>query len=649
MESSSEQKRLRQKNPWAVVGLPKALAIMVLAILIPGNSSPAFAAAKVGQPCSKLGEKRSQGSSQLICQSKSGKKVWVEQKRKKQATGSTASSSTKGPGVTPSPTSTSPTNQSSAQAPASSPAPTTSPTPKPSASAQGLAKPMPAPTPGIALYAGGPGNSAAPKEKSFELPITPATPPAGTNIKIWLYDPDDKAKSLGSFSIFYFTAAINGWVNASGNADGTLYANWQVGKYQIDTIEPNNNSKDYSRKRYELEVTASGEVLVGGLLPNSQGFFTMTVVKNQPKPTYTPDIACKLADQTTDLRTMVGFPKRDYRLPSNGKINALIIPIDFSDVPGKGRPEEVFTAMTDEMARFFYSQSGGRVQFNFQALKDWVRAPFLSSAYNLGRRSGGDSNGYYGAALALADPLVDYSLFDVVYVLSPREIPASSIAYGPAFVSRPGDSYSMTNEGLVRNGSISGADAWNAGVTGSAWKWIAHETGHLFGLHDLYTVATRPYGSWDIMSLNWTEEALALNSWNRYLQGWLADNQVNCLVREKIENPVEQVITPIERDVEGIKSVMVKLSDSKILVIESRRNAGYDALNESREGVLVFTVDMTIPSIKGGWSTQRRPGSTMADFSDAALKAGDAITVEGVRIEVLKRDSSGDQVRISRG
>jgi hypothetical protein len=58
---------------------------------------------------------------------------------------------------------------------------------------------------------------------------------------------------------------------------------------------------------------------------------------------------------------------------------------------------------------------------------------------------------------------------------------------------------------------------------------------------------------------------------------------------------------------------------------------------------------MTIPSIKGGWSTQRRPGSTMVDYSDAALKAGDIITVEGVRIEVLKRDSNGDQVRISRG
>ena len=640
IRSFSKERAKPWRDKTAISGALLLLVMVFQASVLP--ALPALAVGKVGERCKTVGEKRSEGSNQIICQIKSGKKVWVLQKKAKQATSANSSSAGKSPTVAPSPK---PTNSNT-----SSPSPTTSPTPKPTATAQTSAKPMPAPTPGIALYAGGPGNSAPPKEKSFELPITPTAPPAGTNIKIWLYDPDDKSKSLGSRSIFYFTASINGWVTTPGNSDGTLYANWSVGKYQIDTIEPNNNSKDYSRKRYELEVTASGEVLVGGLLPNSQGFFTMTVIKNQPKATYIPDVACKLADQTSDLRTMVGFPKRDYRLPSYGKINALIIPIDFSDVPGKGRPEEVFTAMTDEMARFYYLQSGGRVQFNFQSLKDWVRAPFLSTAYNLGRWSGGDSNGYYGAALALADPLVDYSLFDVVYVLSPREIPASSIAYGPAFVSRPGDSYSMTNEGLVRNGSISGADAWNAGVTGAAWKWIAHETGHLFGLHDLYTVSSSgPYGSWDIMSLNWTEEALALNSWNRYLQGWLSDSQVNCLEREKIEKPVEQMITPIERDVEGIKSVMVKLSDSKILTIESRRNAGYDSLNESREGVLIYTVDMTIPSIKGGWSTQRRPGSTAADFSDAALKVGDSITVEGLLIEVLKRDSSGDLVRISRG
>jgi hypothetical protein len=83
--------------------------------------------------------------------------------------------------------------------------------------------------------------------------------------------------------------------------------------------------------------------------------------------------------------------------------------------------------------------------------------------------------------------------------------------------------------------------------------------------------------------------------------------------------------------------------------MESRRSEGYDVLSDAQAGLLVYTVDMTIQSIEGGWNTQRRPGSTNSDFTDAALKVGDKITVDGIQIEVISRDASGDRVRLSRG
>ena len=70
-------------------------------------------------------------------------------------------------------------------------------------------------------------------------------------------------------------------------------------------------------------------------------------------------------------------------------------------------------------------------------------------------------------------------------------------------------------------------------------------------------------------------------------------------------------------------------------------------LSPSQAGTLVYTVDMTVMSIQGGWSTQRRTGSTALDFSDAALKTGDKIVVDGVTIEILTQDSKGDKVRVS--
>ena len=57
---------------------------------------------------------------------------------------------------------------------------------------------------------------------------------------------------------------------------------------------------------------------------------------------------------------------------------------------------------------------------------------------------------------------------------------------------------------------------------------------------------------------------------------------------------------------------------------------------------------MTIPSIKGGWRVQRRPGSTDPQFVDAALRLGDVITVEGIRIEILGHDQNGDLVKVSK-
>jgi len=338
----------------------------------------------------------------------------------------------------------------------------------------------------------------------------------------------------------------------------------------------------------------------------------------------------------------VGFPKRVNRLTSNGVINAVVVPVDFSDVPGTGSPSTEYREMTQGMDNFYKAISGGRVSFKFTILDKYIRVPSKSDQYGLGKWSGGDAGGYMKELISASDPTVDFSKFDVAYFLSPKSIPSSSIAYGPAFVNDL-----KTQDGVLRNASFSGADAYQ-NFPGAGWKWISHETGHLFGLHDLYTVDPQPptYGSWDLMSLNWSTAAIEINAWNRYIQGWLDDNQVNCLDKSKSANETI-TIDPIARINKLTKAIVVKISDSKVVVIESRRSEGFDVLSSSQAGTLVYTVDMKIGSIKGGWETQRRPGSTAKDFTDAALKTGDKIVVEGVSIEVISQNTEGDKVKVS--
>ena len=498
------------------------------------------------------------------------------------------------------------------------------------------------------MYSGGAG--ATPSSsivKSFEIPANISIPPTTGNVKFWIYDPLNKNLALAGSSGIFVLPNGGAWTFMPISSSGLFIATWSVGTYSVDTVEPFGNSKEFSRHRYSVKVANDGSVSVNKMSPNSLGIYTLTVdpvtVKTSEAPFF-PANDCQLLGQDNNLEMNQGFPKRTKRLPSTGTIRALFIPVDFPDVTGRGNPADVYAEMANGMNAFYWNQSGRRVSFDFKILPTFVRMPFTSTFHELGKWSGGDSFGYYTSALQEADSLVDYSQFDVVYIVSPREIPFSSMAYGPAHPSSI-----QTDDGVINNGSTSGADAWN-NLPGAPWKWISHETGHLFGLHDLYTVdpIKATYGSWDIMSNNWSVKAIELNAWNRYIQGWLSENQVNCLTSNVLSSPVETLITPIERDSSLIKAVTIKVSNTKILVIESRRNEGFDKLTPVEEGTLVYTVDMTIGSIKGGWSTQRRPGSVAADFMDAALKVGDKVVVEGFTIEIISQTAAGDTVRVSK-
>jgi M6 family metalloprotease-like protein len=489
----------------------------------------------------------------------------------------------------------------------------------------------------LALYTGGPGGNPI---KSFDLPVAISAAPSGTNLKIWVYDPANRNQALISPGAWYRKDGGEWTWLGSVFRDGSIYASLSTGKYLLDVTEPNPN---YLRTSLSITVDNSGIVKVKGREANSAGYYTVTLADRRTiQPAFTPTSRCQLAEQNVNPGMNVGFPKSPERLTSNGVVRALIVPIDFANYPGSGNPAEIFYQMADQMNTYFKEMSNNRVSFDFKILNGWQRAGFDPNTYKLGTWSGGDSGGYYQAALETADPVVDYSQFDVVYVFSPKNIPSSVIAYGPAFPSN-----FSSEDGLVKNGTISGADAYREGDR-TGWRWMAHETGHLFGIHDLYTVDTPSvYGDWDIMSNSWGD-TLELNSWNRYIQGWLADSQVRCLEPAQLTTPVEVTLNALHIRNTEVKSAMVRLSDTEILVAEVRRNGGYDKFNSQYEGVLVYKVDLTIQSIKGGYQVQRRTGSTTPNFIDALLKKGDRLLIGDIEIEVMNSATNGDSIKISK-
>ena len=508
-------------------------------------------------------------------------------------------------------------------------------------------------------------------KSSLVIPSQITTAPAGTNVKLWISDPRSPASGLVGSGIFYWQGS-NPAKYVPANPDGSLYLSLPLGTYAVDTVEGPGLASVMSRHRYSLIVSSPSASSIADVTADSRGISAITtdlIVQSNPTAlaeynrlmalatesagTFVPTSACQLKDAVTPNRSFgtdlsAGNPKVRIRQKSYGHIKALIVPVDFTDIKGTDNTVSYFTPVANGVRDFYYSQSYGRVSFDFAVVPNWVHVPFSSKKYGTGGSVGaGDPNGYLNEVISLTDPEIDYSKYDAVYFLVPKEMPMANMGWGPAITSPH-----TTSTGVIVNGATGGADMYyveNTGIKGGRWKWMAHETGHTFGLYDEDNHhQTQSLGYWNIMAMSWSNQAIEIGAWDRYLQGWLTDQQVGCVTKDSLTtNGTAFTLDPLVRQDEKQKSVMIPLSDTKMLVMESRRNEGLDILSAKEEGLIVYTVDVSIGQLGGGYVIHPRSGFTDTQgFTDAALHAGDSITVDGVKITVTAADKNGDTVKV---
>ena len=97
-------------------------------------------------------------------------------------------------------------------------------------------------------------------------------------------------------------------------------------------------------------------------------------------------------------------------------------------------------------------------------------------------------------------------------------------------------------------------------------------------------------GFFDLM--NWpTGPAPELTAWNRWMLGFISDQEIRCISgKTTIES-----IAPIESDSNSLKSLFIRLSNSELLVIESRASIGFDnKLPDDATGLIVYIVNFDI-------------------------------------------------------
>ncbi|WP_369389424.1 M6 family metalloprotease domain-containing protein [Streptomyces sp. CG1] len=359
----------------------------------------------------------------------------------------------------------------------------------------------------------------------------------------------------------------------------------------------------------------------------------------------------------------------DYTRPTR-PLDAVLIFLSFPDGTPHATPAELTADHFPATSRYFEQASYGRFTLRPHPLRHWLRMPRPSTAYRVKRDwSVEDRAAYLRDAFAAADKEVDFSRYQLVYFVADPDAPGVD-----------SDATKVVN--LDTPTHVDGTDIRRVVTVFEKHPpdrlVLAHETGHVFDLPDLYHRPDDGKGDWDTYVGDWdlmgSQFGLSpdLFAWHKWRLGWLDPRQVLCLrgtgstglTLEPLEAgpgvPVQGAAgAPAFGLGHGVKLAIVRTGPDSALAFEARGSAGNDRFG-CRQGVLVYRIRSGAES--GGGPVEvvdAHPhteacweNSVYPPLADAPVALGESFTVpgEGARVEVEGRTDSGAwTVRITPG
>jgi M6 family metalloprotease-like protein len=288
--------------------------------------------------------------------------------------------------------------------------------------------------------------------------------------------------------------------------------------------------------------------------------------------------------KTRNLSCGVRGPARDLGAGSRydsgrGTLRAAMIFVDFSDEPaGEADPREVYDRLVPQTQAILHDLSYGALKLSVKSNLSWVRMPRPLSDYGLSDtdpQSRANHRRYIREAIRAADPTFDFSKVGTVYVMA-----------GPGVQKRGAASNYAAGGGVEVDGHrIAHAMTLNGYDGSDNPTSLAHETGHLMGLPDLYDVYSKRsdwdhfVGPWDVMS-NVYENSTTMLAWTRRQVGWLRDPAFRCVGRQATLD-----LPPVNA-AHGVRAAVVKTGRRRAYVVEARDDVNVPFCPDA--GVLLY-------------------------------------------------------------
>ncbi len=343
------------------------------------------------------------------------------------------------------------------------------------------------------------------------------------------------------------------------------------------------------------------------------------------------------------------------------RLDAVMVFLSFPDSAPVTTPAELTADHFPATSRFFERSSYGRFTLRPHPLRHWIGMPHSSMSYAIQR----DWNSAHRAAflrdaMRVADPHVDFSRYDIVYFVADPHAPGVD-----------SDATKVVN--LETPLRADGADLRRVVTVFEQHPpdrlVLAHETGHVFDLPDLYHRPEDGKGDWDTHVGDWdlmgSQFGLApdLFGWHKWKLGWLDGRQVRCV---QGGGPTRLTLEPLAAGPgdpaigaagapsfglgHGTKVAVLRTGADTALAFEARGPVGNDA-TACRQGILVYRIRSgeasgggpiqvidAHPRTEACWANSVYP-----PLADAPVALGETFTVpgEGVRVEVEGRTGSG--------
>lgn len=318
---------------------------------------------------------------------------------------------------------------------------------------------------------------------------------------------------------------------------------------------------------------------------------TTTVAPWVSAVTKTSDPAsCKLPDRRDasliNAPRSLGFPLNQTGSKAIGTVNLVVVAADFSNFAGVDSEIlklEEQVKLFDEWLAF---QSSGRLKAAWQFPKKFYRLPRAAADYGIVGFTISTHLALMSDVVSAADPDVDFSNVDEMFVYMPDSLTDSELGRNPfdGILSQFGGSDVRAPEGTIKHvkGSGTVSKVQRYGFLPTLWALWAHDLLHVIGVE-----GHNPVDAFTLESEDYLD--FVVSAWNQWLLGWMTNEQIACIDKASA-NGNEVDLVPLQSSTSGHRTAMVPISETRAIVVESHRNSGYGK-NLGASGVLAYLID----------------------------------------------------------